>query len=290
MGRPPAGPALEAQPAPGLAGARARRRRRSCSSTGRCSSCSPRRGGASTAGWPQLGPDILAEDFDERAYLRRLREDDPTRPIGDALLDQRTLAGIGNLWKVEACFGTAIDPWRPHRGGRRRRGAGARPLGPPADAGVGARPAARTRSAWSTGPRGRPCPRCGDDRAPARAWATTTARPPGAPDASGEARRPQGGPPHRARQHAGQLRRRAGRRRRHDRVRRAARARRRPPAARPRPRGRAAARRAHARGGPGPPARRALRRRRARRRPQGDRLRGPRARRAARARPRWAAR
>ena len=59
-----------------------------------------------------LGPDILAEDFDEQRFLRRLREDDPTRPIGDALLDQRTLAGIGNLWKVEACHGTHIDPWR----------------------------------------------------------------------------------------------------------------------------------------------------------------------------------
>jgi endonuclease-8 len=59
-----------------------------------------------------LGPDILGDDFDERAFLRRLREDDPTRPIGDALLDQRTLAGIGNLWKAEACFGAGIDPWR----------------------------------------------------------------------------------------------------------------------------------------------------------------------------------
>jgi endonuclease-8 len=59
-----------------------------------------------------LGPDILAEDFDERRYLQRLRADDPTRTIGDALLDQRTIAGIGNLWKVEACFGTRLDPWR----------------------------------------------------------------------------------------------------------------------------------------------------------------------------------
>lgn len=60
-----------------------------------------------------LGPDILAESFDEARFLRRLREDDPTRPIGDALLDQHTLGGIGNLWKVEACFGAGVDPWRP---------------------------------------------------------------------------------------------------------------------------------------------------------------------------------
>jgi endonuclease-8 len=59
-----------------------------------------------------LGPDIVAEGFDEQRFLRRLREDDPTRPIGDALLDQRTVAGIGNLWKVEACFAMRIDPWR----------------------------------------------------------------------------------------------------------------------------------------------------------------------------------
>ncbi|MBA2637323.1 MAG: DNA glycosylase [Solirubrobacterales bacterium] len=61
-----------------------------------------------------LGPDIVAdEEFDETTFLRRLRADDPTRPIGDALLDQRTLAGIGNLWKVEGCFLAEIDPWRP---------------------------------------------------------------------------------------------------------------------------------------------------------------------------------
>jgi endonuclease-8 len=60
-----------------------------------------------------LGPDILAEELDEAGFLRRLREDDPTRPIGDALLDQRTIAGIGNLWKVESCFSARVDPWRP---------------------------------------------------------------------------------------------------------------------------------------------------------------------------------
>jgi endonuclease-8 len=46
-----------------------------------------------------LGPDLLAEDFDERRFLRRLREDDQTRGVGDALLDQRNLAGVGNMWK-----------------------------------------------------------------------------------------------------------------------------------------------------------------------------------------------
>ena len=60
-----------------------------------------------------LGPDVLAEEFDSARFLRRLREDDPTRGFGDALLDQRNLAGIGNIWKAEACWGAGVDPWRP---------------------------------------------------------------------------------------------------------------------------------------------------------------------------------
>jgi len=60
-----------------------------------------------------LGPDILAPEFDASRYLRRLREDDPTRGIADALLDQRNLAGVGNLWKAEACWLAEIDPFRP---------------------------------------------------------------------------------------------------------------------------------------------------------------------------------
>ncbi len=62
-----------------------------------------------------LGPDVLAPEFDFDRFLARLRADDPTRGIGDALLDQRTVAGIGNLWKAESCFDAAIDPWRPVR-------------------------------------------------------------------------------------------------------------------------------------------------------------------------------
>jgi endonuclease-8 len=60
-----------------------------------------------------LGPDVIGDAFDERLFLRRLREDDPTRPIGDALLDQRTIAGIGNMWKAESFFAAGVDPWRP---------------------------------------------------------------------------------------------------------------------------------------------------------------------------------
>jgi endonuclease VIII len=59
-----------------------------------------------------LGPDIVAEEFDEDAYVARMREDDQTRAIGEALLDQRNVAGIGNIWKSEGCFMARIDPWR----------------------------------------------------------------------------------------------------------------------------------------------------------------------------------
>jgi endonuclease-8 len=60
----------------------------------------------------ELGPDVFAEDFEAALFLRRLRAEDPSRPIGDALLDQRILAGIGNVWKAEACFAASLDPWR----------------------------------------------------------------------------------------------------------------------------------------------------------------------------------
>jgi endonuclease-8 len=59
-----------------------------------------------------LGPDILAPELDEAGFLRRLRADDRTRGFGDALLDQRTIAGIGNLWKAEACWHAQVSPWR----------------------------------------------------------------------------------------------------------------------------------------------------------------------------------
>jgi endonuclease VIII len=60
-----------------------------------------------------LGPDLVAQaPFDEVKFLRRLREDDQTRGLGDALLDQHIVAGIGNFWKSEACWLAGLDPWR----------------------------------------------------------------------------------------------------------------------------------------------------------------------------------
>jgi endonuclease VIII len=59
-----------------------------------------------------LGPDVLAASFDAPRFIARLRSDDQTRPIGDALLDQRNVAGIGNIWKAEGCWEASLDPWR----------------------------------------------------------------------------------------------------------------------------------------------------------------------------------
>ncbi|WP_030251700.1 MULTISPECIES: Fpg/Nei family DNA glycosylase [unclassified Streptomyces] len=59
-----------------------------------------------------LGPDLLGPDWDpERALANVLR--DPTRPLGEALLDQRNLAGIGNVYKSELCFLLGVSPWLP---------------------------------------------------------------------------------------------------------------------------------------------------------------------------------
>jgi len=60
---------------------------------------------------PRLGPDILGEPPDYETMLVRLRAD-PGREVGDALLDQRLVAGIGNLWKAEALWEARVSPWR----------------------------------------------------------------------------------------------------------------------------------------------------------------------------------
>lgn len=59
----------------------------------------------------RLGPDILAADFDADAVIEAARAD-PSRGLGDALLDQHLVAGIGNIFKSEACFAARTDPWR----------------------------------------------------------------------------------------------------------------------------------------------------------------------------------
>ncbi|MGZ3118107.1 Fpg/Nei family DNA glycosylase [Streptomyces sp. H62] len=59
-----------------------------------------------------LGPDLLGPDWDPEQALANLRAD-PARALGEALLDQRNLAGIGNVYKCELCFLLGVTPWLP---------------------------------------------------------------------------------------------------------------------------------------------------------------------------------
>src|SRR4051794_4799062 len=60
----------------------------------------------------RLGADILAEPPDYDTMLERLRAENEQRQMGDALLDQRLVAGIGNLWKAESLWHARVSPWR----------------------------------------------------------------------------------------------------------------------------------------------------------------------------------
>ncbi|MER5703110.1 zinc finger domain-containing protein [Micromonospora sp. NPDC002296] len=59
-----------------------------------------------------LGPDLLGTDWDPVEAVRRLAAR-PEAAIGEALLDQRNLAGVGNLYKCEVLFLRGISPWTP---------------------------------------------------------------------------------------------------------------------------------------------------------------------------------
>ncbi|MGW0814677.1 DNA-formamidopyrimidine glycosylase family protein [Streptomyces viridiviolaceus] len=113
-----------------------------------------------------LGPDLLGPDWDpDRALANLLR--DPARPLGEALLDQRNLAGIGNVYKSELCFLLGVTPWLP---------VGELPAAPAAKlpalaqrllAANRERPVRRTtgghrgQDLFVYGRAPRPCPRCG---------------------------------------------------------------------------------------------------------------------------------
>jgi endonuclease-8 len=61
----------------------------------------------------RLGPDILGDPPDYESMLERLRSSPPARAVGEAVLDQRLVAGIGNLWKAESLWEARVSPWRP---------------------------------------------------------------------------------------------------------------------------------------------------------------------------------
>ena len=114
-----------------------------------------------------LGPDLLGRTFDVDDALERLRERDVV-PLGNALLDQGAVAGIGNVVKSEVAFLDGLDPWAPVSAfdddALRTALATARRL-LQANVRGGARvttgSTARGQGLWVYGRAGRPCRRCG---------------------------------------------------------------------------------------------------------------------------------
>jgi endonuclease VIII len=61
----------------------------------------------------RLGPDLLADDFDSAVAVARIRSVGPDLKLGEALLGQRLVAGIGNIFRSEGCFAAGVDPHTP---------------------------------------------------------------------------------------------------------------------------------------------------------------------------------
>jgi endonuclease-8 len=61
----------------------------------------------------RVGPDILADPPDLAAMVDNLRGAGRGRALGEALLDQRLVAGVGNVWRAEALWQARVSPWRP---------------------------------------------------------------------------------------------------------------------------------------------------------------------------------
>lgn len=64
---------------------------------------------------PQLGPDILSASFTSQAGVARLEafaRQHPEAEVGPTLLNQRVLAGLGNVYKSEVAFAARVNPWR----------------------------------------------------------------------------------------------------------------------------------------------------------------------------------
>jgi endonuclease VIII len=108
-----------------------------------------------------LGPDLLKPDFDPAEALRRLQAPERRETtISAALLDQRALAGLGNIWRNETLFAERVDPFArvadlDDATLDRLIATGRRLLSASAGLAPGRTPTRVYRRA------GRPCPRCG---------------------------------------------------------------------------------------------------------------------------------
>jgi endonuclease-8 len=148
----------------------------------------PRRGMAVGA----LGPDVLAAGFDVRAAAARAAEH-PTRMIAEVLLDQRVVAGIGNIYKCEALFAAAVDPRTPVAQLDLRTleaiyAAARRLMAASVEASPGSLAGTARRDHAVYGRTGKPCPRCGSTIAcyslgepPRWTWSCPICQPPADP-------------------------------------------------------------------------------------------------------------
>jgi endonuclease VIII len=106
----------------------------------------------------RVGPDILAEPPELDRMVANLRREHGGREVGDAIVDQGLVAGIGNLWRTEALWQAGVSPWRRLAS-----------LGDPKLRAVLEEAARLMRRSVETGREqrsiyrhaGRPCPRCG---------------------------------------------------------------------------------------------------------------------------------
>jgi endonuclease-8 len=113
-----------------------------------------------------LGPDPLRDDWDIVEAGRRLSAQ-PDRPLVAALLDQRCVAGFGNLWVNELCFLRGHNPWTPvssvdirallELGARALRHSATVPGAMQVTTGR----KRKNEQHWVSGRAGRPCLRCG---------------------------------------------------------------------------------------------------------------------------------
>ncbi|OBK53634.1 DNA-formamidopyrimidine glycosylase family protein [Mycobacterium kubicae] len=115
-----------------------------------------------------LGPDPLRDDWDIAEATRRVAGD-PNRPLVAALLDQRCVAGFGNLWANELCFLRGHYPWTPvgevdvrallEVGARALRHSATVPGAMQVTTGM----RRKGEQHWVAGRAGRPCLRCGTE-------------------------------------------------------------------------------------------------------------------------------
>jgi endonuclease VIII len=106
----------------------------------------------------RLGPDILDRPPKLDAMLARLRAADSTRTLGETLLDQSLVAGIGNMWLAESLWEARLSPWitlrdLPEPDRRRALDTAATLMRASLETGREVRRVYRHA--------GRPCPRCG---------------------------------------------------------------------------------------------------------------------------------